>query len=440
MMKNLFKIAIISQILILFSCKSNQEDNQDATVYVSKTPSGYQLIRNGEKFFIKGSSGNSYFNELKKAGANTIRIYDTTNLAITLDTAYSAGLAVVLDIPVPRYKTPDTIYSSKMKMKNLFKHTNQFVNKYKDHPAILYWMLGNELKAPDLPGDKNFYTNFNELIKTVKKIDKNHPVSTAIGGFDRSKILSINNKTTGLDLISINVFGELSTFNSRKKNISLLWNGPYVFSEFGVNGPWEADKTLWDAPIEATSTKKAEHYKERYRNYINTIDDNRFLGALTFFWGHKQERTHTWFSFFSEKDKKTQTVFEMENIWKNLDRDFPGPEINYLLLNGKSDQESILLNTNELAKVELLFLKDKESPTYKAKWEILPENWNYRNYDTEIKPQALNNLIVDKSLHNLNFITPKEEGPYRLFVYIEDNNGFFATANIPFYVLNSNHD
>ncbi len=30
---------------------------------------------------------------------------------------------------------------------------------------------------------------------------------------------------------------------------------------------------------------------------------------------------------------------------------------------------------------------------------------------------------------------PKNEGPYRLFVFVEDGHGHVGTANIPFYAL-----
>jgi len=433
------KVSLLAYLVLIYSlivsCQSDIDQNNNATVYIQKSSSGYQLIRKGKPFFIKGSSGNSHFNELKKAGANTIRIYDTTNLKTTLDLAQNENLAVILDIPVPRYIDPDTIYKDPEKMQDLFRNTKNFVHKYKNHPALLYWLLGNEIKTPDLPGDKNFYHNYNKLVQLVKDIDKNHPVSTAVGGFDRSKILSLTQKIPSLDLININIFGELSTFNSRKKMISVLWNGPYVFSEFGVNGPWEADQTSWNAPLEQTSTKKAEQYKQRYLTYIKPIDDGRFMGGLTFYWGNKLERTHTWFSLFSENGKKTQAAFEMENLWKNENRHFNGPEINFILLNGFGAQESIVLSTTKEAKAELVMLNSTKL-SHKVKWEIRPENWNYLHYEEESKPNPIEIEILNKSANSFRFITPQKEGPYRLFVYVEDQNNFFATANIPFYVLN----
>jgi hypothetical protein len=406
------------------------------TVYIKKTEKGYQLIRNGKPFFIKGGCGNSFFADLKEAGGNTIRIYDSTNLKRKLDIADSLDIAVIVDIQLPRFSDKDTIYGNKDAMHNLYEDTKRFVNNYKDHPALLFWMLGNEIKYPDLPGDKDLRKNFNALIDLIHKEDGNHPVSTAVTNFDRRRILSIITLSRSLDLISINIFGDLKTFNERKKNMQLLWNGPYIFSEFGINGPWESKNTKWHVPLEETSTKKAEQYKSRYNNFVKEIDDGRLLGSLAFYWGHKQETTHTWFSTFSPMGKKTQAVFEMENIWKGKNKKFVGPKIDYLLLDGRRAHESIILAPNEQVAAKLVLLNKYDSiKSYRAHWEILPESWNYVAYDDEEKPAEILGLALSSKTTDFQFITPQDEGPYRLCVTVEGRNGYLATANVPYYIF-----
>jgi hypothetical protein len=39
-------------------------------------------------------------------------------------------------------------------------------------------------------------------------------------------------------------------------------------------------------------------------------------------------------------------------------------------------------------------------------------------------------------MEKASFITPDKEGPYRIFAYIFHENGYFASTNTPFYVLN----
>lgn len=421
-------------VIVLFASCTRNAQHDTATVHIKKNGDNYELYRNGELFEIKGCSGNMFFRELKEAGANTVRLYDTVNLKSKLDLLHKEGLAVVVTIPILRYNDSDTIYSNSLEVEKNGDNIRNFINKHKSHPAILYWILGNEINYPNWPKGEEYIKNFNSFLEIVHQEDRNHPVSTAVGGFDRSKVISMNNQSPGLDLISINIFGELSTFQKRKKEISLLWNGPYVFSEFGVNGPWEADNTTWMAPIEQTSTKKAEQYSQRYYDYINTNKDGRCLGTLGFYWGIKQERTHTWFSTFQKDGKKNETAVVLEQILSNKSTTYNGPKIEYILLNGKGAGESVILQSNENAEVQLVLPINHNTSGNLIKWEIRKENWNYAYNEVEKTPDTIPNLITEITNSKMIFRAPEEPGPYRVFLKIEDKN-YFATANIPFYVL-----
>ena len=48
---------------------------------------------------------------------------------------------------------------------------------------------------------------------------------------------------------------------------------PYFISQYGYNGPWEQHKTSWGAPIEPTSSKKAEQYAKT----TQSIDKNEVV-------------------------------------------------------------------------------------------------------------------------------------------------------------------
>lgn len=127
-----------------------------------------------------------------------------------------------------------------------------------------------------------FFTNFNLLIDLIKEIDPNHPVSTVTIGSNRVRILSIHRKSPQLDFISSNSFGSLNEFAERVKPLSLFYKGPYVISEWGTNGAWESEFTSWNAPIEETSTKKAEQIKQRHDDYIKPIKNINLLGSFVF--------------------------------------------------------------------------------------------------------------------------------------------------------------
>jgi len=66
----------------------------------------------------------------------------------------------------------------------------------------------------------------------------------------------------------------------------------------------------------------------------------------------------------------------------------------------------------------------------KYKWEIFREDWNYPNgLPSEV------GLFADSTLAVTDFTAPKKEGPYRVFVSVYNSKGYFATANIPIYVV-----
>lgn len=429
--RNFFKFLLISglYVFLLTGCsKPVSSGDPSAKVYVAHNGNSYNLIRNGSPFIIKGAAGNSHFKELKEAGGNTIRVYDTINLQHILDEAHSFDLAVIVDIPLPKYGDGSHFYSQdlsapKKKIRNL-------VRKFKDHPALLYWNLGNELYYPTFHKNVPFFNSYNSLVDLVKDIDPNHPVSTAVIGGNRRRLASILMRSPNLDLISINSFGNLTHLEDRMKPFNMIWNGPYVITEWGVNGPWEESKTNWGAPIEKTSSKTSEILAERYTSEV--MNAPNCLGSVVFFWGNKQERTHTWFSIFSEDGKKSESYHILKHLWKNDPITYSGPQINFAHLNGKGSPESIILTPESKANATVSMISQKpEAVEYF--WEIRPEAW----HDIEQEQPVLKSFKTHNSSTKIDFTTPKKEGPYRLFVYAVDKENNYSTTNIPFYILNT---
>ena len=410
--------------------KQTKIDGSTPKVYILETESGSTLIRNGKAFVIKGAAAQPfYLEDLKKAGANTVRIYDTIGLLQTLNKAESLGLAAVIDIPLPNYSNAPQYYEDPALFKEMRKSVLEMVRKYKDHPALLYWNLGNEIKYPEFHKDLNFFANYRSLVDDIHKLDDQHPISTTIAGASRKRLRNMILRKTHLDFFSFNIFGGVSSFPEQLGINRYLWDGQYVISEWGVNGPWENSFTSWQAPIEETSTKKAEHIRDRYIKYILPLEEGSSLGSLVFYWGRKNEVTPTWFSFFGENNKKTQAVFELEKVWKNHNLPYNGPVVDYMLLNGKGALESVVLLPGTMAVAVVVVPTEKEQ-NLDYNWEIRKESW-FKEDES--------NLLANFSYTGdaeIKFTTPVEEGPYRLFVYLTNGSEYMATANFPFYVLN----
>jgi len=82
-----------------------------------------------------------------------------------------------------------------------------------------------------------------------------------------------------------------------------------------------------------------------------------------------------------------------------------------------------------------VYFKDTPTDSVSVYWDLLPDQWNLKRWEIERKPDRMNYLFDHYTNNSITFFTPAEEGAYRLFVYLEDKNGNFATANIPFFVV-----
>ena len=111
-------------------------------VELQKTERGWQLLRDGEPYFIRGAGGTHSLEELAAAGANSIRTWGTENVrgdddvGVILDEAEALGLTVSVGIWLGHerhgfdYDDPDQVAAQLERVRTI-------VNRYKDHPAVL---------------------------------------------------------------------------------------------------------------------------------------------------------------------------------------------------------------------------------------------------------------------------------------------------------------
>ncbi|WP_224483746.1 hypothetical protein [Robertkochia aurantiaca] len=441
----LLRPVILLCTIILACCFSGCSEKSDpkigSKVYVGKTGDTYRIFKDGEPLYIKGAAGEATQMELlRDIGGNTIRFYDTLQLQSNLDSAMKHGLSVIVDIPLPRYNEKYNVYASERIKNDIYKEVEFLVLKYKDHPALLYWMLGNEVLYPDSyfnSSAEEFISFYNSLIDLIHEIDSDHPVSTAVSSVSKKRIIKIATHSSELDFLSINIFGNLKRMQKELDKIKLIWNGPYLISEWGDEGPWEVKTTKWGSPIEPTSEKKAERIAERYTEQIKQLGD-RCMGNLVFYWGRKHERTHTWFSLFDEKGRKSQMVYHLNDLFEQRETvSGEAPKIGYMLIDGKGAEENMVLKPGALLNAAIYYEAD-DCDRIEISWEILPEAWDHVRYDKEDKPDDLNHLITASYDNQAVIKTPDREGPYRLFCYVTHENGSFSSANTPFFVIKDN--
>ncbi|SEO34903.1 Glycosyl hydrolases family 2, TIM barrel domain [Mucilaginibacter gossypiicola] len=436
-MKSTFFTQILNLSIFCFllsSCyQSPQVNAKKITVCIQNVNGKYQLYRNGKPFFIKGASGSTNLKQLAEAGGNTIRVWDTLNLGRVLDSAQANHLAVVVGLPMPSSESLEDFYNTPKANIYADKIAN-IVERFKNHPALLTWCLGNELAFPNKPKYNRFYATFNDIVDMIHEKDPNHPVTTTIMSFQKKNIVNIRLRTK-IDFISFNIFGSIQTLKEDLENFKWFWNGPFLITEWGIEGPWLAEnRNAWGAYIESTSAKKAEQYLTNYKKYM-PVNDPGFLGSMVFYWGQKQELTPTWFSMFDENGAETEAVQVMRYIWTGKKTASSAPALKYMLLDGKGARDNILFQPAITVNSKVYF-ENTDTTGLTFKWKIFHEDWFKPNGTfNEKKPKEIEKLIIRQHGSDLSFKVPDKEGPYRILVYVYNQRGVFATSNTPFYVL-----
>ncbi|MEQ8703125.1 MAG: glycoside hydrolase family 2 TIM barrel-domain containing protein [Phaeodactylibacter sp.] len=402
-------------------------------VHIEKIAGHFTLSRNGQPFSIHGASGDPrYIRELARAGGNCLRVYDTLNLAQVLDTAHYYGIAIIADLPLPKSQHL-SFYRDQAKVKGQMNAYRSFVDRHKDHPALLMWMLGNELDFPYKPNYTPFYRAYNDLLAMIKQVDGQHPVATALTNFQRRTITNIRLKIPDLDVLGINTFGLLKDLEQDMADFAWMWKGPYFVSEWSINGYWEVPKTAWGASIEDAGWKKKEELLSRFHQEM-PVKDPRFLGSCLFYWGQKQELTATWFNTFTAGGQPTPLYEAYALLNKDTLPYLPAPQVAYMLVDGAGAAGHIMLNPGQAYTANIVFGIAPDT-NVRADWSLRSEDWYNLELDTLVPVVSYDHLLNALDTMSIQFSAPAREGPYRLFATLSYPGSIATTLNTPIYVI-----
>ena len=432
MLKAGFIIFLFTSYFALLTACDSKQTAEDRQVYVTYQEGRYVLIRNGAPFYIRGANGTVQLSQLHAIGGNTIRTYDTLGLAQILDDAHSNGLAVIAGLPMIRSYHYNTYYRNDSLVDAQLEAFRQTVRRYRSHPALLMWCVGNELNFTFGPKYNHFYAALRDVVDMVHEEDPDHPLTTTIQSFGESYVANIKLYVPDIDIISINTFGKIRSLQEDLKKYTWFWDGPYILTEWGVNGHWETDSTLWGTPIEEPSAKKAEFIREIYTNQIQR-EDQRCLGSLVFYWGSRQEKTDTWYPLITDDGLTSQSVDELRRLWTGTEPANHAPVVEYLLLDERGARDNIMLRSGENYEAEAVY-SDPDGDSLSIEWYIYAENWYKPTFDHEKEIVPIKEIKLAVIDNKVSFNAPDLKGAYRIAVKVFDGQGHFGTANIPFYV------
>jgi hypothetical protein len=200
-------IRIVKMFFLLVLVASCATSLTDTTVMVKER----KILVNKRPYLIKGicyhpvpiGSTKRDFSRLtedlalmKEAGINTIRVYEPIDNSAVLDEISEAGFKLIIGFGYNQEGVYDILSGT----------YSAYVEKYKNHKAILMWELGNEYNYhPErFENDiENWYKIMDMAAITIHEIDNNHPVTTAHGELPDSLALS---SSPNIDVWGMNVY------------------------------------------------------------------------------------------------------------------------------------------------------------------------------------------------------------------------------------------
>ena len=176
------KLLAALPLLFLMTACSPDPANTDTPVKVeiAKTDSGYRLLRAGEPYVIRGAGMVSDDIERFAAhGGNSIRTWSTNSrhqdTAELLDAAQANGVTVALGLSMTAERHGFD-YDDREAVAAQLESMRAEVLKYRDHPALLLWVIGNELNHHYT--NPRVYDAVNDVAEMIRELDPNHPTTT----------------------------------------------------------------------------------------------------------------------------------------------------------------------------------------------------------------------------------------------------------------------
>ncbi len=161
---------------------------------------------------------------MKEAGITTIRVYVPITEEAVLDKIAAAEMRVITSFGYNQDSVNDILSGSFI----------DYVDRFKGHPAIYLWELGNEYNYhPEWFGDdlNNWYDALEQAIDAIHAIDTLHLVTTAHGEIPDSLALY---KGRNLDMWGFNVY-RWDVPGSFFADWAKTSDQPFYFSEVGTD-------------------------------------------------------------------------------------------------------------------------------------------------------------------------------------------------------------
>jgi hypothetical protein len=394
-----------------------------AKVQIIKQDGRYQILRDGQPYFIKGAVGGVHLDQLAAAGGNSTRAG-----VKSLDEAHRHGLSVLVNLPLGNqrhgfdYKDAARVEQQRTRIRDI-------VEQNRSHPAVLMWAIGNEPEIHTTPEQRReVYAEVNRIAAMIHKLDPDHPVITVIGGdYKRGMLRELKEQCPELDAIGLNAYKIMLTMP--EDVAEQAWEKPYVVTEFGPIGHWQVAKTPWKIPIEDTSSEKAAFYEKAYRHAV--MNRPNCLGSYVFYWNQKQEKTHTWYGMFFEDGTRTEAIDVMTRLWSGKEPANRTPTMSRIRVTSPAVKDHIY-DSGALLECEVAS-SDPDGDKLDIRWEVRPDVGDNPNVGGDFEPSVkpIDGCVKWSEGGKARIALPEKPANYRVFVYSFDGRGSAGYANLP---------
>lgn len=358
--------------------------------------------------------------QLAEAGARVVRVYRESD-AWVLDEAHRLGMKVVMGVWVGHPRHGFDLHDGEA-IRAQEEAIRRFVIRYRKHPALLAWGVGNEVETAQ-PDPLPAWREVDRLAAVVKKLDPTHPTMMVVADTGAAQLRLLADCCPNVDLLGINVYaGAVFDLGRRMREAGIV--KPVVVSELGPLGQWQAGRKPWGAPVELTSREKAAFYRSAL---AALADEPQVRGVFPFLWGAKQEQTATWHGLLLADGSLTEMTDALAEVWGR-----PQAKLAPTIL-------GIGISADVFAPGEVVSAGVDARATgqvrMRTEWKVQAEATDLRlGGDHEAVPRTMEVPMLAADAGHVRFHAPGRPGPYRLFITVRDESGKAATANLPFLV------
>jgi hypothetical protein len=201
---------------------------------IVQTEDGFMLYRGGKPYYIKGAGIESHYDQLALAGGNSIRVWGINQWEEAFKMAEKYGFTVCAGLWLEQERQGFD-YDDQEAVEAQFNHFKPAILKYKDHPALLMWGVGNELDL--LYENENVWHAVEQIAAYIHEVDGKHPTMTATAFISQREVKLIKGNVPVLTFYPL-----MSTRDyPGQQNMFMLLDGINLIS--WVNGePWDTGK------------------------------------------------------------------------------------------------------------------------------------------------------------------------------------------------------